>query len=274
MKGTPWPLLIAALMALLTVGAHRVGAEMSSEAQREVLAQATASFDEGLRLREADEAASAAALARAAAGFQRLVDEGGVESGRLYYNLGNTWYLRGDLGRAILNYRRAQQLIPNDENLASNLEWARRRVPDRIPPSARSQVLETVFFWHYDIPARVRFGIFAACNGVLWLLLGLGLLRVMRVRWPAVVMSLAVAVLGTSLVVSEVSRRHHDEGVILADEVVGRKGPDAAAYQPSFVEPLHAGVEFFVEEERPGWLRVQLHDGRETWLPEESVGRV
>ncbi|MFH1244966.1 MAG: tetratricopeptide repeat protein, partial [Candidatus Omnitrophota bacterium] len=38
----------------------------------------------------------------------------GRESGPLYYNLGNAYFKSGQLGRAILNYLRAERLIPAD----------------------------------------------------------------------------------------------------------------------------------------------------------------
>ncbi len=47
----------------------------------------------------------------------------GLESGNLYYNLGNSYFKKGDLGKAVLNYERALMLIPNDSDLKSNYEY-------------------------------------------------------------------------------------------------------------------------------------------------------
>ena len=47
----------------------------------------------------------------------------GLESGNLYYNLGNSYFKKGDLGRAVLNYERALVFIPNDSDLKSNHEY-------------------------------------------------------------------------------------------------------------------------------------------------------
>ena len=77
-----------------------------------------------------------------------------------------------------------------------------------------------------------------------------------------------------SLLVAEVGSRRANEGVIVAAQVVGRKGPDPVGYAPSFRAPLHAGVEFAIVEERPGWYLVRLRDDRETWLPAAAVERV
>ena len=48
----------------------------------------------------------------------------GLESGNLYYNLGNCYFKEGKLGLAILNYERARRLIPQDKDLEANYNYA------------------------------------------------------------------------------------------------------------------------------------------------------
>ena len=50
--------------------------------------------------------------------YRRAAQALGHDNGYLLYNIGNTYLRLGDLGRAILHYRTAQQLIPGDPNLA------------------------------------------------------------------------------------------------------------------------------------------------------------
>ncbi len=50
----------------------------------------------------------------------------------LFYNLGNAYYKQGDHGRAILNYRRAQQLAPRDPDIEANLALARAQAVDQF----------------------------------------------------------------------------------------------------------------------------------------------
>ena len=63
---------------------------------------------------------------------QGLIDDG-VDNGKLYYNLGNAQLQIGDLGQAIVSYRRAERLIPNDSNLRENLRFARSLCRNQIP---------------------------------------------------------------------------------------------------------------------------------------------
>jgi tetratricopeptide (TPR) repeat protein len=52
----------------------------------------------------------------------------------LYYNLGNAYYHTGDLGRAILYYRKAQRLAPRDRQVADNLRIAQAEAKVTIRP--------------------------------------------------------------------------------------------------------------------------------------------
>ena len=50
--------------------------------------------------------------------------EAGSESGNLYYNMGNCYFKKRELGRAVLNYEKARRLMPLDKDLESNYEYA------------------------------------------------------------------------------------------------------------------------------------------------------
>ena len=64
--------------------------------------------------------------AEAAQVYEQLLSQGMTHSS-LYYNLGNAFYVQGDLGRAILNYQRAARLDPRDPEIRANLALARNQ---------------------------------------------------------------------------------------------------------------------------------------------------
>jgi len=202
--------------------------------------------------------------------FERIIDEGGVRNGRLYYNLGNAYFRWGDIGRAILNYRRAALYMPNDPNLKQNLEFARSRRVDSIERKQAEKVFKTLFFLHYDVPSNVRLAIFSYAFALVWVCAAV-LLFTKRggMRLLMVVSALVSALFLASLIVESVSLARKSDGVIVADQVVARKG-DAETYEPSFTEPLHAGTEFSLLTRRTGWLHVELEDGARCWLPAAS----
>ena len=206
--------------------------------------------------------------------YERVVKDGGVENGRLYYNIGNVYFRMKDTGRAILNYRRAEQYIPNDPNLHHNMQYARATRVDSIEEKQKTRLLKTLFFWHYDLNGATRAVIFAVLFAALW---GLALVRLFCARttlnWLIGSMAIASVLMLGSLLSDTIRSRTVKPGVVVAGEVVARKG-DSVTYEPSFRAPLHAGVEFVIIEDRGDWKQVELLDGRRCWLPSGSVEMV
>lgn len=74
--------------------------------------------------------------------------ESGLESGNLYYNLGNCYFKKQELGKALLNYEKARRLIPRDLDLESNYEYACSLIKDVAIASKKSlplRVLNNLF---------------------------------------------------------------------------------------------------------------------------------
>lgn len=266
------PRLLLAFTMLIGVTAPASGALTRNESAA-ALAQASEHFRKGTALLESDHDAAAAELTKSIDAFERLVEAGGIRNGRLYYNIGNAHLLSGDIGRAIVNFKRAERLIPGDPNLAANLAHARQRVANRVEAPAEERVRRVLLFWHDETPASVRYSVFIACYALAW---GWALLRLARPTiiggwWPSAVFALVAAATLASLLIERRSLASNSEGVIVADQTTGRKGPDISAYEPSFTEPLRSGVEVTIVERRPGWLLARLADGRETWIEEGAI---
>jgi len=209
--------------------------------------------------------------------FERVIEEGQGNNGKLFYNIGNTYYRLGDTGRAILFYRRAQLLIPADRNLKHNLLYVRSQRVDLIPSRHYSKVFRTLFIWHYSFPTRVKVFLFIAAFWGTCLLTAHALLQPdRRKRWKStflVVWSGIALMMLVSLVTDEIRLHTLKDGVITTEEVVARKG-DGIAYQRSFVDPLHQGTEFKLLEERAGWYYIELSDGRTGWIPASATEMV
>jgi tetratricopeptide (TPR) repeat protein len=209
--------------------------------------------------------------------FERVIEEGKGGNGKLFYNIGNTYYRLGDTGRAILFYRRAQLFIPADPNLKHNLRYVRSQRVDLIPSRQESKVFRTLFIWHYSFPPLGKFSLFIAAFWGICLFTAHALLQPdQRKRWKgmflAALCGIALMML-VSLVTDEIRLRTRKDGVITAEEVVARKG-DGIAYQRSFVDPLHQGTEFKLREERAGWYYIELTDGRTGWIPASAAEMV
>lgn len=236
-----------------------------------LLNEANAAFQKANALAN-DPAAARQSYDQAILLYEKIIDQGGVRSAGLYYNLANAYLLKDDIGRAILNYRRAERLDRSDLNIKKNLAFARSRRIDRVETAAPKRVLETLFFWHYDLSLWTRF--LLACLGFACLCLS-GVAMIWRGRGTG---STAAAVFSAVLVVSLlasilVERRLQSGerfGVITAAEVVARQG-DGPNYPPSFKDSLHAGTEFDLIEQRPGWFHIRLSDGADAWIAEDAA---
>lgn len=248
-----------------------LGGAISQTEINDLYSDASRCFREATAIADTQPDAARELFAKAALRFERIAREGGIRNGRLYYNIGNCYFRLEDLGRAVLYYRRAEQYIPNDPNLRQNLDFARRKRLDRIDVPERTRALKTVLFFHYDFSQRARAMVFAAGFGLCWALLTVRLfVRSGLLAWCAAFAAVFSALMLGSLAAEWHQFRTVRPGVVIAAETVARKG-DGTSYEPAFTEPLHAGTEFRVLENRGDWLQVALDDGRRCWLPSRDV---
>ena len=245
-------------------------ADLSRQEASDLFRQANQAFRNANA--QTDPAAQQQLYEQAALTYQKIIEAGGIRNARLYYDLGNAYLLKGDVGKAIVNYRRAERLDDGDANIQKNLAFARSRRLDRIAVKTEQQVLGTLLFWHYDLATRTRF--LGACLSFAVLCLSLTAL-VWRGRRTAAVGVAVVAgvlwlLLAGSVAVETRQQAGKVSGVITAGQVVARQG-DGPNYPESFKAPLHAGTEFELIEARPHWLHIRLGDGSEGWIPGETA---
>lgn len=227
--------------------------------------------------RQADKAAKISAedarplYKKAAMRYERLIKDGGIENGKIYYNLGNIYFRMNDIGRAILNYRKAQQYMPDDSNLKQNLAYARAKRIDRIEEKQETKVMKTLFFWHYDLSVKTRLFIFTAFFAIFW---ASACVRIFYKKpflfWLMTSSAVISILLCGSLAADEYLLKKQRPGVILSAETTARKG-NSETYEPSFKEPLHAGTEFTLIEARGDWYQIELSDARTCWVPSKDV---
>lgn len=206
--------------------------------------------------------------------YERLIRDGGIHNGKIYYNLGNVYFRMKDIGRAIVNYRRAEHYMPTDPNLKQNLEYARKKRLDEIDEKQETKVLKTLFFWHYDLSTKTRVTAFGSCFTLLWIFSGIRIFTSKPiVTWGIVSAAALSLLLAGSLLAEEISLHENRPGVIISHEIIARKG-NSETYEPSFKEPLHSGTEFVLIEDRGSWYHIELTDARKCWVPSKNVALV
>ncbi len=264
---------------------HGPAAASLTDAQRlAILEEAQGAYDRGLAQVRTDPEGAHASFEAAADRFTQLVGDG-VVNGALHYNLANACLQAGQVGRAILHYRAAQRLLPGDPKVDHNLDYARTLRKSRIPDSGRRALAAALLGWHRDIPVRTRFAVFAVSWLLFWALLaaacfapspaGRGRLPLHQPwwRWGAAASAVLWLAAGASVAADTMLPRGATEGVVLADEVIVRKG-NSEGFEPKFAQMLYEGVEFRVLEQRPGWLHVELPDGKTGWIRADQAGLI
>ena len=220
------------------------------------------------QLRAGNEAYTAGSYTEAAASWTGLLDDGHV-TGDVYYNLGNAWYREGDLGRAMLAWRRAATLVPRDGDVEANLERARRETVDRLDAPSRV----TPFFWTEMLSLSEQGH---AAAWLLGLLLTLGIAQRVRPGLPLGIPGVLVgapAVLlavGTWVGVRDLNRT--PAGVVLFEAVEVRSAAGEAGGVVLF--ELHAGAEVQIRERFGDYAQISLPDERRGWLAEAELGIV
>jgi len=185
----------------------------------------------------------------AVAAYARLADEG-VASAALHFNLGNAYFKSGQLGRAILSYRIAQQLDPRDPDIGANLRFVRSAVLGAAPPAPP--------LWQRAV-SRLTLNEWAViAAGALWLFAGLRALR----QWvespflhrrllhaaTAVLLVLCLTGLGLAWHLSAQPR-----AVVVQSDAVLHHGP---LDESPNLQTLQDGQELTVLDRKDDWLQV------------------
>jgi hypothetical protein len=206
----------------------------------------------------------------AAALYETIVEQGHL-NGHVFFNLGNTYIRLGELGKAILNYKKAIVLLPRDGDLKANFQYARSLARDRIEGASPS-LWNTLAFWYFGMNLWELLIAFALFNLLFWASALFNLYRESEwAKWGLWLSLLLTLVLGISAGLKYRETFQNAGGVLLEDEAPVRAG---FSRNDTTLFVLHEGAEFTLLDEEQGWWKITLADGKKGWVTSESVGRV
>lgn len=264
---------VAAAISLCLVaapGTAWAGEPLSPQRQREILHGALAAYDQAVAVAREDPDHAGQLYRQAVSGFLALRDAG-CDNAAVEYNLGNIYFRLGELGRAILHYRRAERLAPHDARLRANLRYARDRVEPVIVPTGQSRLVHSLLFWHYDTSPRQRFVVLTAAAVAGWLLLLSGLMWRRRPLWLAATPLLAVMLATTASLLWQLhDEAHRPHAVVVGAPVPLRLGRGEGA-DLALRQPLGPGVELRILRPHGDWVEVQLANDQTGWLPAHAA---
>ena len=213
----------------------------------------------------------------AARSYERLVGLG-HEDEDLFYNLGNAYYRQDDLGRAILNYLKAQRLAPRDGDIQANLSFVQSQTVDELEPAEFGNSLTSFAnampFESTNTTAGLMLVAWIAFAGSIawWVIKAMPSIKHPSLITAGITGALLVlsAILLTGSLQSE--SEYDDTTVIVASEVGVMSGP-GPQYAEEFI--LHSGAETELIEVRGNWSRIRVPaTDLQGWIPRRAVESV
>lgn len=204
------------------------------------------------------------------------IQDQGLSSTKLYFNLGNAHYKNDDIARAILYYQKALLISPNDEDARYNLGVAQSQIKDQI-----EEIPE--FFlrrWSRSIGRAM------GCSG--WTTLSLIALALffasvlafllsgaMRLRKAGFGIGLFAAIIFAVSTLYALSERReileHNQAVVMSKSISIKSSPDRSATD---IFILHSGTTVKILREMEGWYEIVITDGKKGWIEIKRVERI
>ncbi len=204
--------------------------------------------------------------------YEALIGSG-VNDSRIFFNLGNAYYQSRNLGQALLNYRRAQEINPRDSDTSTSLSRIRAQRVDL--QGDEINLLESVASFTNGV---VTINELSILTFVLWIGVCVTLIvYTLRLDLRSNLRGLFVLV-ASLFVISGVllgCRLYTDDdrhpAVIVESNVAIMSGPGTEYVE---IYRLYNAAEMRVLEKRDGWVRFILPDDRLGWLPELAIAEV
>ena len=203
--------------------------------------------------------------------YEEIVSEK-LQSGYLYYNLGNSYFRAGMVGQSIWAYNKALKLKPRIDNIKYNLEIANTKIKDRVtlPPE--------FFLVDFYIQLKNYYTFFEwlfLCGLVVFLSAGFFMLSKVLILNSNVVRRLILILSFSALVFHliafdiflEDSKETH--GIIIFDDVHAFSGPFQGKSTRLFT--LNEGTRVSVFQNQGSWVEIVLLSGEKAWIPIEKI---
>lgn len=218
--------------------------------------------------------------------YEKLLESNFI-NGQIYYNLGNAYYKLGMPGRAILQYRKAERLLPRNADIKANIGLLKSDFKDKEAMHQVPEILKIVFFWYFFLNLNEITNI--AIYMYLVFMASILSVIVIRLQWLkriSIITASCLLVLIVSIGLKAHNQYSIERGVVIADECNIRYGP-GEEYEPKF--KIHEGAEVKIEEARNKWYKVYVYvdvegicdeehkkdtEFRKGWIPKANVEKI
>lgn len=197
----------------------------------------------------------------------------GKESAEVYFNLGNCYYKLHKVAPAVYNLEKALLLNPNDDEIKTNLDFARKMAIDDIKIIPRvgfhKLIQDFTSTYYYDTWAWI-----AVALALVFFLLFLGYYfsgttLKKRIFFTGMFVILLGITLSVSAGIFERNRLENEKPAIVFAETAPVKSEPKTASPDSFI--LHEGTKVYVLESIANWKKIELTDETTGWIESSAI---
>jgi len=190
-----------------------------------------------------------------------------MESAEVYFNLGNAHFKMNRVAPAIYNYEKALLLKPGDDDIITNLKFARKMTVDESGTQRESESIFGVL--NYEI-----WGWLAISFSCLLVLCFAGYYLTSKVilkRAGFGGMAVATVLMITCLIAafSVRSTLNEERPAIVFSATASVKSEPVTGSAEAFA--LHEGTKVYVLENLDNWKKIELSGNREGWIEASAI---
>jgi len=197
------------------------------------------------------------------------IADAGFESGDLYYDLGNCYLKKFEIGKAILYYEAAKRFIPRDSALAANEKYARLQMKQQDPASGRAALLrliegafEYLTFGELLFLLDAMYYLMAAC------FVSFFFMRRFRGRLGALTVLFLCGILILIIPVNGKVRDIESLAIVVVPVADARLEP---AEEGDTVFPLYGGMKVYILKTTRNWIKIKRLDDKVAWIKKGAV---
>lgn len=198
----------------------------------------------------------------------KKIENQGLVSSELYYNLGNSYYKLNKVGPSIYYFEKALKLNPLNEDVKNNLVFAKRLALDNI-----EELPKTVFQkFNQNYLQKLSYNqwaiivvVFAILGSLFFLLFYFSDISTKK-RFYFVTSSLSFILLIVSFLVSYNQysfANNNKEAIVFVEKTDIRNAPTLNSEE---LFTLHEGAKVIVLDKVDNWKKIKLADGKLGWI--------
>ncbi|MCK5032977.1 MAG: tetratricopeptide repeat protein [Calditrichia bacterium] len=220
-------------------------------------------------LKEGNKAYSEGNYEEAVVHYSKIIDNN-IESGELFFNLGNAYYKLDEIGKSIYYYEKSLNFIEGDESLDQNIKIARLKIIDKIEPIPKL----FLFVWLDNLMRILNIENWGWLSLILFffvaVIFSLYLLITKRILFQfswifLILFSISIIVFVSRIYLFE----SYQFGIIFEKKIAVMSEPNLGA---SEVFILHEGTKIKINRKLNGWLEISIADGKTGWCKSNLIG--